>query len=60
MRKMFLLPAALIALVAFTSGKADAAYSGAASYDGCGNAIAEGSGPATHTVMKTVRRTVYE
>lgn len=60
MRKLILLPAALIALVAFTSGKADAAYCGAACYDGCGSAVSDGVGPATHTVMKTVRRTVYE
>ena len=60
MRRLFLLPAALIALVAFTSGKANAAYCGATCYEGCGSAVADSCGPATHTVMKTVYRTVYE
>lgn len=61
MRRLFIVPV-LVALLAAMSGRvATAAYCGAVSYDNCGG-CAEGSGEvaATHTVMKTVRKTVYE
>ena len=59
MKRLFVVPV-LVALLAALSGRANADYCGAVSYQDCGGCGASACAPATHTVMKTVRRTVYE
>ncbi len=60
MRKILALPVLAAILSAWTGNAADAAYSGAVSYDNCGCGVVDSCGPQTHTVMKTVRKVVYE
>ncbi|MCA9180960.1 MAG: hypothetical protein KDA51_05885, partial [Planctomycetales bacterium] len=59
MRRLYAAPV-VVAVMAALSGQANAAYTGAISYQDCGCVVNCCEVPATHTVMKTVRRTVYE
>ncbi|MFN9984605.1 MAG: hypothetical protein ACK52S_03540, partial [Pirellula sp.] len=60
MRKLLALPALAGLLSAFGAGAAHAAYGGAISYENCGCNVVDPCGPSTYTVMKTVKKVVYE
>ena len=60
MKKLLALPAIAAMLSAFGAGAAQAAYSGAISYENCGCNVVDSCGPTTYTVMKNANKTVYE
>ncbi|MFY7894493.1 MAG: hypothetical protein ACOVOJ_17485, partial [Pirellula sp.] len=60
MKKLFALPALMGLVTALSAGAAQAAFGGAISYENCGCNVVDPCGPSTHTVMKTVRKVVYE
>ncbi len=60
MKKQFALPALMGLATALSAGAAHAAFGGAISYENCGCNVVDPCGPSTYTVMKTVKKVVYE
>ncbi|MFM8324184.1 MAG: hypothetical protein ACKN9U_04920, partial [Pirellulaceae bacterium] len=60
MRKLLALPALAAILSAFSANVASAAYCGAISYENAGVVSGDPCAPHSHTIMKTVRRVVYD
>ena len=60
MKKLLALPVLAALLSALSANVANAACSGAISYENCGCASVDACAPHTHTVMKTVRKVVWE